>query len=117
MENGMLARLLAIGATIVAFAYGATQNDLIGLGLAAGAAVTASVGIYLMPPTDAGTGATGFAKLRDHLLLSLPLAGLSVATGAITLYADKAVQVAPWFALVLGLLVPASVLEQRLNAG
>ena len=110
MENGLAMRLLAAVVAIGAFAFGASQGDQIALGFAAAAAVAASVGIWLQPPSDLGN----WQKLRDHLLLSLPLAGLSVVTGAIALYPDNAFQFAPWMGLVLALLVPASILEQRL---
>jgi len=103
-------RLLAVVVTIGAFVVGASQGELMALGFAAAAAIAASVGIWLQPPSDLGD----WQKLRDHLLLSLPLAGLSVVTGAIALYPDNAFQFAPWMGLVLALLVPASILEQRL---
>lgn len=103
-------RLFAVLLIIVAFAYGATQGELIELGLAFGAALTASVGIWLMPPTDNDVN-----KLRDHLLLSAPLACLSIVTGAVVIYTTEAgFNLGTFMALVLALLVPASVLEQRL---
>lgn len=111
MEQATIARLMAVVVAIAAFAVGASQGDLIEIGIACAAAVTASVGIYLMPPTDVGGDWT---KLRDHLLLSVPLAALSVVSGAVTLYEDSTFQLASWMALVLTLLVPASILEQRL---
>jgi hypothetical protein len=111
MEKSLAMRILAVLLVIVAFLYSATQGQLIEIGLALGAALTASVGIWLMPPTDSDVN-----KLRDHLLLSTPLAALSVVTGAVVLYTDGVVNFASWMALVLALLVPASVLEQRLMA-
>jgi hypothetical protein len=112
MDQGLAARIIAAVVAIGAFTYGATQGDLINLGAGLGAAVVASVGIYIMPPVS-----TGFAKLRDHLLLSVPIAGLSVVSGAVILYTDASgIDVANLMALILGLLVPASILEQRLKA-
>jgi hypothetical protein len=111
MEDALKMRLLAVVVTIGAFVVGATQGELIALGCAIGAALTASLGMWFMPPTDMGTD---YSKLRDHILLSVPLACLAVVSGAVALYADGAFAFAPWLALVLALLVPASVLEQRL---
>jgi len=111
MEQGTVARILAVVVLIAMFAIGASQGDLIELGIAFGAGIAASVGIWLMPPSDWRGDPT---KLRDHLLLSLPLAGLAVVSGAVTLYDGTTFNLPAWMALIVTLLVPASVLEQRL---
>ena len=105
-----MTRLLAAIVTIAAFAYVAATGQLIDLagGIAAGA--VASVGFYMMPPAT-----NDLKQLCDHLLLSLPLAGLAIASGAVSVYSDGVFTLAAWMALVLTLLVPASVLEQKLN--
>ena len=110
MEQGTMARLLAVAVAIIAFVVGATQGDLWNLGLAFAVAVTASVGIWLQPVSDFGN----WEKLRDHLLLSVPLAGLSVV-GGLVLYADGVVEFASIFGLFIALFVSASTLEAKLN--
>ena len=104
-----MARLLAVVVAIIVYATIASQRELWNLGIAFAVAVTASMGIWFQPPTDLGN----WAKLRDHLLLSVPLAGLSVV-GGLVLYADGALQFTAIFGLFIGLLTTASILEQRL---
>jgi len=109
MEDALKMRLLAVAVAIGAFVVGATQGELWNLGVAFGVAVAASVGIWLQPISDFGD----WPKLRDHLLLSIPLAGLSVV-GGLVLYANGVVEFAAIFGLFIALLTSASVLEHRL---
>jgi len=108
MEQAKLARLLAVVVAIIVYATAASQGELWNLGIAFAVAIVASIGIWLQPPTDLGN----WAKLRDHLLLSVPLAGLSVVGGLILF--DGALQFATIFGLFIGLFTTASILEQRL---
>jgi hypothetical protein len=109
MEQATMAKLLAVAVAIVSFAIGASQGDLIELGIAFGAGVTASIGIWLQPKTDFGD----WKKLTNHLFLSVPLAGLAFVSGGIDLY-NEGFLLWNWLGLVVLLLVPTSILEQRL---
>lgn len=111
MEKTTLAKLMALVVIIAVFAIGATQGELIELALAFGAATAASLiwwGFY--PPTDLGDR----PKLKKHLLLSWPLAGIAVVSGAVVLYDGATVDVPKWLALAFLLTVPAAELEKRL---
>jgi hypothetical protein len=109
MEQAKLARLLAVVVATIVYATAASQGELWNLGIAFAVAVVASLGIWFQPPTDLGN----WAKLRDHLLLSVPLAGLSVV-GGLVLFTDGSLQFTAIFGLFIGLFTTASVLEQRL---
>lgn len=109
MEQATIARLVAVVAAIIAFAVGASQGELWNLGIAFVVAIAASVGIWLQPVSDFGN----WEKLRDHLLLSVPLAGLSVV-GGLVLYADGVLRFEEIFGLFIGLFISASALERKL---
>ena len=112
MEQGTMVRLVAAATAIIAFAFGATQGDLVNLGIASAVAVAASIGIWFQTPNDFGN----WTKLRDHLLLSIPLACLSIV-GGLVLYAMSVVHFDAIFGLFIGLFTTASVLEAKLNMG
>ena len=113
MKQGTIARIVSVVVMVAAAAVAATTDQLYEMGAAVVAGAIASIGIWMMPPTDMGD----WTKLRDHLTLSVPLALLSVVTGVITLMPEGGFDLAAFMALVLALLVPASVLEARLNQG
>ena len=111
MDQGLAARIIAAVVVIASFAIGASQGNLIEMGVGVGAAIIASVGFWFMPPTD-----NDITKLRDHLLLSVPIALLAVVSGSVNLVVDGVFQLPPFMALILALFVPASMLEAKLGA-
>ncbi len=113
MEKATVAKLLSVVIILITFVIGATQDELWNFFVYLFAGGLASVFIWLQPKTDLGD----WTKLVDHLVLSLPLAGLAAITGAVVLYTPSTgFDFAKWLATAFLLMVPASVLEQRLMA-
>ena len=111
METATKARLVSVAILLATFLLGASQDELLNFAAYLSAGGVASLFIWLQPKTDFGN----WRKLTDHLTLSLPIAGLAAVTGAVVLYSpESGFKVAEWLSMVVGLLVSASVLEQRL---
>lgn len=111
MEKTTMARLLSIVIILATFLIGASQDELLNFAVYLTAGGVASVGIWLQPKSDFGD----WGKLTNHLMLSLPLAGLAAISGAVLLYVPGVgLDFFGCLGVVLFLLVPASILEQRL---
>lgn len=110
MEQTLKARILAAVITLAMFVIAATEDQLLNLEAGMGIAVVASVSIWLQPKTDFGN----WRKLTDHLLLSLPIAGLAIVAGLVVYSPETGFDMAKAVGIFVLVFVPANVLEQKL---
>lgn len=108
MEKTTMTKLASVVVILLAFLVAATQEQLTNMVVAFGIAAIASVGIWMQPPTDLGN----WKKLTDHLLLSLPIAGLAVVAGAVVYSTATGLDLQNAVGLFVLVFVPANVLEQ-----